>query len=102
MIEIAGSSINGEELLKGYGNDSIERKTINILSSSGKVYRYDSESRLKFELDVRRSIVNAALDLNRSHMKFRVFRSPNVMPITGKGRKKEASCWKTAYYRRKP
>ena len=74
MIEIAGSSINGEELLKGYGNDSVERKTINILSSSGNVHRYDSESRLKFELDVRRSIVNAALDLNRSHMKFRVFR----------------------------
>lgn len=74
MIEIAGSAIDSEVLLKDYSMDSIERKIVNTLSSSSEVYRYHSESRLKFELDVRRSIVNAAEDLARSHMRFKVFR----------------------------
>ncbi len=74
MIEIVDSTIETDTFLKKYDSDSIERNVFTILSKSNEVYRYDSENLLRFELDVRRSIVNAAVDLNRSRLAFKVFR----------------------------
>ncbi|MHB8064511.1 MAG: protein-glutamine gamma-glutamyltransferase, partial [Ruminiclostridium sp.] len=61
-------------IINKYAQNSIERKIISILASSSEVYRYDSENQLDFELKLRKSIINAARELNRSYFSFRVFR----------------------------
>lgn len=74
MIEIAGKLIDSNTIINKYMQNSIERKIVSILSSSSKVYNYDSQNQLEFELRLRKSIINAAKDLNRSYFSFRVFR----------------------------
>jgi len=53
---------------------SIERDIINILSLSQVEYRYDSVEQLKFELILRKEIINASNELYRSQFSFKVFR----------------------------
>lgn len=74
MIKIGNSIIDGNSLANKYPQNSIEAKIINILLSSSEIYRYDSMNQLAFELKLRKSIVNAAKDLNRSRLAFKVFR----------------------------
>jgi len=74
MITIAGSSIASNTIINKYTQNSLEMKIVSILASSSEVYKYDSQNQLDFELELRRSIVNAAKDLNRSNFSFKVFR----------------------------
>lgn len=74
MIKIAGNPLDPQNIINQYPPNSVERKNIDILSSSNHVYSYDSINQLTFELDMRLKIVNAATSLNRSGFKFRIFR----------------------------
>lgn len=74
MIKISDSLVDSNTIINKYIQNSIERKIISILSSSSEVYKYDSQDQLNFELKLRKSIINAAKDLNRSNFSFKVFR----------------------------
>ncbi len=88
MIKIKGNLIDSN-ILNQYGMGSIEGKILNIMLKSDYVYNFNSINELKFELALRKSIVNAAKDLNRSRMEFRTFRkskcSPEFWYRTGEG-----------------
>jgi protein-glutamine gamma-glutamyltransferase len=74
MIEIAGKAFDQGTISSPYPPDSIERRTLEQLSKSQEVYRYDTVEQLKFEMKLRGSIVNAAKELNDSNLAFKVFR----------------------------
>lgn len=74
MIEIGRTPLNANELIRQYPSRSPEAQMIRQLSDSRAVYRYASIEELKFELDVRKNTVDAALALHRSRLAFRVFR----------------------------
>jgi protein-glutamine gamma-glutamyltransferase len=74
MIKISDGVTEPNTIIDQYASDSIERKILDILSKSSTVYTYDSVNQLKFELSLRKSIIGAARDLDRSHFAFRVFR----------------------------
>lgn len=74
MLKIAGNEYDSSDILDEYPPNSIERKTIDILSESEEIYEYSSVEQLRFELNLRASIVKASKELYRSGMAFRVFR----------------------------
>ncbi|WZL72533.1 protein-glutamine gamma-glutamyltransferase [Clostridiaceae bacterium 35-E11] len=74
MIQISGDMVNLENLTNMYSPDSVERKIIDILSLSSEVYTYSTLEELKFELDLRKNIVETSKQLNRSRFGFRIFR----------------------------
>ncbi len=80
MIKISGSIIDSGTIAGQYPPDSIERKIVRILSSSNELYEYDSENQLKFELNLRKSIIKSAKELNKSHFSFKVFRKSICNP----------------------
>lgn len=80
MIEIAGSLVDSGTFINQFVQNSVETKIIKILSSSSKVYRYASENLLKFELNLRKSIISAAIDLGNSRLSFSVFRKSKCNP----------------------
>jgi len=80
MIKIAGNELNTNEIIADYPSDSIEVKIINILSSSDKIYTYDSLDQLKFELNMRKNIISASRELNASYFSFRIFRRSKCNP----------------------
>ncbi len=74
MIKIAGSLVNSNTIINNYTQNSTEKQIVSILASSSKVYNYDSQNQLDFELKLRESIINAAKDLYQSHLSFKIFR----------------------------
>jgi len=80
MIIISNRPLDVDAFSSEFAEDSIERAIIKILSSSEKEYRYDSIEQLKFELMLRREIVNTAKDLYKSKVEFRVFREAKCNP----------------------
>ena len=80
MILINNKPLDAAALLNEYPENSLERKILNKMSSSGVKYTYESLSDLKFELKMRREIVNAAAALNRSGLEFEVFRKSRANP----------------------
>lgn len=74
MINIKGSSINPNTIINQYPQNSIERSIVSTLATSNEVYKYDSKDQLNFELKLRKSIIKASKDLNKSKFAFRVFR----------------------------
>lgn len=80
MIKISGENFNINTIIDQYKNNSIERYVLEKLSSSNEVYNYGSVDELKFELTLRKNIVNAAIDLNRSNFDFAVFRKSKCNP----------------------
>jgi protein-glutamine gamma-glutamyltransferase len=80
MIQIPGSLIDAGTMLSQYPPSSIERTIVETLSSSDKIYYYESLNELQFELTLRKSIVAASRDLNKSYFSFRVFRSSICNP----------------------
>ncbi|MDP4180828.1 MAG: protein-glutamine gamma-glutamyltransferase [Bacillota bacterium] len=80
MIEIGSNSISFETLTNQMDLNGDKKTIAYILASSDYVYRYASEDYLKFELDLRKSIINAAISLNRSRFSFRVFRKSRCNP----------------------
>lgn len=74
MIKIGGSAILLDGIINEYPENSIERNSIIKLYESNRVYEYSSIDELKFEMNMRKSIVKASRDLLKSRMAFRVFR----------------------------
>lgn len=75
MIRIDGVGTEAGSLASMFPQDSVESKIVNILSSSRHVYNYRTLEHLKFELNLRRSIINNSFKLYRSRMAFETFRN---------------------------
>ena len=73
MIKIPGSEITPESMELHYMVGSVQRITLDKLSSSSVAYKYASLDQLRFELDLRANIVNAAIELGNSKFAFRTF-----------------------------
>ncbi len=80
MISINGSPADTAALAAQLPSGGIERQILNTLAASETTYRYDSEKELLFELKLRREIINAANDLNKSGLAFSVFREARANP----------------------
>lgn len=80
MIVISDREVKREALDAEYEQGSIESKTINLLVSSSTKYTYDSLDQLKFELRLRREIITASYDLDRSGLNFAIFRKTTCNP----------------------
>jgi protein-glutamine gamma-glutamyltransferase len=74
MLKISNEIIKPESINEQYQENSIERKIIEILSSSDEVYKYNSINHLKFELNLRVNIILASKELNSSDFSFKIFR----------------------------
>ncbi len=80
MISISGSTFNIAEIIDRYPENSVERQLLEQMSKSEEIYRYDTPEQLKFELSLRREIVDAAKALNRSGLRFAVFHKSECNP----------------------
>lgn len=80
MIKIANSFIDTNTLTSQYMTNSVESKIVSIMASSNRVYYYDSQNQLNFELRLRKSIINASKDLNKSNFSFRIFTKSKCNP----------------------
>lgn len=80
MITINNAPLNTAALASEFPENSVERAVINILASSEETYAYDSIDQLKFELKLRREIINAANALNESDISFKNFRDTICNP----------------------
>lgn len=74
MIKISGTELDINTIIDQYKNNSIERYTLNKLFSSVHTYDYNSLDELKLELNMRKNIVTASIELDRSDFSFSVFR----------------------------
>lgn len=80
MIIISNKPVQGDAISNEYPSRSVERYTVNKISSSNKRFQYDSLEELKFELELRKQIVRASVQLHNSRMSFRVFRESKCNP----------------------
>ncbi len=80
MIDINGAELDLKKIASQYAPNAMEVKIAEAMARSAERYRYDTDAELKFELQLRRSIVNAARDLSRSGLQFRVFRKSKSNP----------------------
>lgn len=80
MIEIAGRQVTLDEVAGQYPHDSVEARVASGMANSGETYQFSSMDQFKFELTLRASIVNAAKELARSGLEFRVFRKSKANP----------------------
>jgi protein-glutamine gamma-glutamyltransferase len=74
MLLISGIKVDVKPLLMEYGEDSIEAKTLNKMVSSREAFSYNSLNQLKFELNMRKNIISASIELNDGYMKFKTFK----------------------------
>ncbi len=80
MTIIAGNTALPNNFINQYPSNSVERKVIDILSSSNQVYRYESINQLKLELELRANVVSASRELFYSGLAFRTFRNSVCNP----------------------
>lgn len=80
MITISGSPLQISEILGTYPENSVERQVLEQMSNSTQAYRYDTLEQLKFELAMRKEIIEASKALNSSGMKFAVFHKTECNP----------------------
>lgn len=73
MIKISGTPI-ALDMVSEYADNSIEKKSIEKLNISSRLYEYNSLEQLKFEMNMRVNIIKAAKELYKSRISFRVFR----------------------------
>lgn len=78
MITIAGKPLDTANL--HYPADGAEQLVINTMSKSGHEYAYDELESLKFELELRKETVNAAMALHESGMAFATFHDSTCNP----------------------
>jgi len=74
MIFVADKAIDVAILRGNYPQNSAEQNCINILDNSAARYYYNSIDSLKFELDLRKHIINASVGLANSALDFAIFR----------------------------
>lgn len=80
MIIISGNTVDINTFAGDYPTGSVERETLNRLMSSSFTYRYISPEQLKFELLLRKNIVEASIALYRSRLSFETFRNSRCNP----------------------
>ena len=80
MILINGSPLDVSLIAGEYPENSVQRRVLEQMSISPEKYRYGDTDQLRFELDMRNEIVNAARALSRSGLRFAVFRRSAVNP----------------------
>ena len=73
MILISGFPLQISEMPSDYPANSVEAQVLQQMAQSTGTYRFDSIEQLKFELALRKEIVEAARRLNRSGLRFAVF-----------------------------
>lgn len=81
MIIVANNPIDIATIINDYPLNSVERHLLMTMSQSAERYRYDNMNGLRFELLLRREIVNAARELNRSNFSFANFRQSRCNPM---------------------
>ncbi len=79
MIIIANNPVEASAIGE-YPRGSVESSIITTLSESTERYQYDSIDQLKFELQLRKEIINAANALYGSRLAFQVFRKSTCNP----------------------
>lgn len=79
MIVIAGNTVQPESIGE-FAPGSIEGIILNALASSSSKNVYDSAEQLKFELTMRREIIEASKQLYRSGLGFEIFRETRCNP----------------------
>jgi len=80
MISVAGQPYDISGIIGEYPARSIERQLLNTMSNSSGTYQYDNLDQLRFEVRLRKEIVNASVELNRSYFSFAVFRNSRANP----------------------
>ena len=80
MITISGSPLETSEIIGDYSENSVEKQLLEQMSKSTETYRYNTMHQLKFELALRKEIVDAARKLNASKLKFAVFHKSECNP----------------------
>jgi len=80
MIIINNQTFDVGTIIGEYPAQSIERQVLEILSADGGRHTYRSADELRFELALRREIVNASYALYKSGFSFRVFRDSFCNP----------------------
>lgn len=80
MINYPADRTDIDRLIFSYRQGSIERNILNTIDKGPKQYYYDSIDQLKFEVDYRKKIIEASLDLHKSKMDFAVFRETKCNP----------------------
>jgi protein-glutamine gamma-glutamyltransferase len=80
VILINGSPLDVSLIAGEYPENSVQRRVLEQMSISPEKYRYGDTDQLRFELDMRNEIVNAARALSRSGLRFAVFRRSAVNP----------------------
>lgn len=73
MIKISGNKLDTKDIMQKYSSNSVATKIISILDSSSTVYEYESLKELEFEINLRLSIIKAAIELYRSDFAFSTF-----------------------------
>lgn len=80
MLFISGVSLDDSTIINEYSENSIERQLLNKMAASEEKYQYDNINQLKFELNLRKEIVNSAADLNKSGLSFATFKNSKCNP----------------------
>lgn len=73
MIILSGNPVDITALVNEYPENSVERQLLYAMSEGTGRYPYNSLDELKFELLLRKEIVNAAMALYKSGLSFAVF-----------------------------
>jgi protein-glutamine gamma-glutamyltransferase len=74
MINISGSEVTSDTILSQLPQAGAGKKIVETLSASTKVYKYESIDQLKFELEMRKYIIDEAIALYKGRLRFRTFR----------------------------
>jgi len=74
MINIAGNKMDLETILKEFPSGEADKKIVTIMASSNTVYSYSTINELKFEITMRKKIIEASIKLNDSRFSFKVFK----------------------------
>ena len=80
MIIIGNNPVDASTIGAEFPRGSVESTIIKILSESTQKYQYDSINELKFELQLRKEIINAANALYGSRLAFQIFRKSTCNP----------------------
>ncbi len=80
MIYIDNKPLDAAILTNEYAEGSIEKTLIRKMMSGDDRYAYDTLDELRFELMMRREIIRAAKELDRSGFAFEVFRDSRANP----------------------
>lgn len=74
MIFVFNDSFDISAIINEYTENSIERQLLNKMAASSEKYQYDNLNQLKFELNLRKEIINATVNLDNSNLGFSVFK----------------------------